>query len=121
MMQLTQDEACSLLRQGYVFDCKTPKERNELLYFFTSLGYGWGMDTWCREHVWDDTVGEENTRYLAPYMSHNELHCMRDTDGIRTIVYFEQVRHLVETEEPDMTDEEFEAAFAELIGGGIAV
>ena len=58
---------------------------------------------------------------LPPYLSHSELHCMHSTDGLAHIVYFEQVRHLVETEEPDMTDEEFGAAFADLFGGGIAV
>lgn len=114
---MTTEELMYRVIEHDVIVCDTPQERNDTLRYLKSIGFRLGSA--AEAHVADNDTYDN---FLHPRFSGGAVYChnngILNKDGIHKIPFFE-IRHLVYgiPEEPEQTKEEFDRAFAELIGG----
>lgn len=114
---MTMEELRDRVNKHCVIVCSTPQERNDTLRYLKSIGFCLGSA--AEAHAVDnDTCGEfRHPRFNGKAVCcHNDR--VLDHDGVPKVPFFE-IQHLVYgiPEEPEQTKEEFDRAFAELIGG----
>ena len=114
---MTMEELRDRVIKHHVIVCNTPQERNDTLRYLKGIGFRLGSA--AEAHVADNDTYDG---FLHPRLSGGAVYChnngVLNNDGIHKIPFFE-IQHLVYgiQEEPEQTKEEFDRAFAELIGG----
>lgn len=109
---MTFDQFCSMAREGVAVQCRTAKERKEVLELFDECGFRIGSAT--MSYMRPD--GERNITYMHPVYQpkedivccykHFEIARCNVSHGIR----YEDVRNLIEN--PPKIDERSDAEFA---------